>query len=601
MILRTQNGSLGACFRSMWVASSMAALVCTAPALAQQSLPPQKEYFIGEGQVDLHRGTFLYSNTDLSVRPADPAGRIDLTRYYGVRDGSVGPFGSGAGHNLEVRIHREKFFEEPNGPGRPSYRYHVVIGRSIEVFYKPYAEFGNPPITYYDGSGGYHVLSEASQTGPFTYYGPDGVVITFGSLVTGCPATGIPSFDCAVATTLTKADGSTLNFAYDNTTRLRQVSNNFGYAIGLEYGSKGIAKACSVNLALDYVTTTSPCPAGALAATYTYATDNSYRLLTYTDPSGQTTSYGYDLSINSIQSPGSSAPDVTISYYPNSGKVATQTFANGSTWTYHYQLENDFWSEIPENQWTEVTNPAGKTVRYVFLNGGSRPDKIRDELGRETLFTYTIVGAKQVAQRETAPEGNYTNYAYTGVLPQPTQIRRVAKPGSGLTDIVTSATYPATNCANPKICEKPLSGTDARGAITNFAYDPNHGGVLSEMKPPPTAGGARPLKLTSWAQRYAYVKNASGLLVQAATPVWVVTSETECQTVAGGSTPVCDGSAPSRVTTLEYSSGAAVNALLPRGRVVTADGTSRRTCFGYDNLGRKISETTPNANLTSCP
>lgn len=28
---------------------------------------------------------------------------------------------------------------------------------------------------------------------------------------------------------------------------------------------------------------------------------------------------------------------------------------------------------------------------------------------------------------------------------------------------------------------------------------------------------------------------------------------------------------------------------------------TRRTCVGYDAMGRKISETTPNANLTSCP
>jgi YD repeat-containing protein len=45
--------------------------------------------------------------------------------------------------------------------------------------------------------------------------------------------------------------------------------------------------------------------------------------------------------------------------------------------------------------------------------------------------------------------------------------------------------------------------------------------------------------------------------------------------------------------------------LLPRGQIVTAtDGgvtTTLRTCYTYDALGRRLSETRPNANLTSCP
>ena len=41
--------------------------------------------------------------------------------------------------------------------------------------------------------------------------------------------------------------------------------------------------------------------------------------------------------------------------------------------------------------------------------------------------------------------------------------------------------------------------------------------------------------------------------------------------------------------------------LLVRGVAVTADGQTRRTCYGYDALGRRISETKPNAGLGACP
>jgi YD repeat-containing protein len=51
----------------------------------------------------------------------------------------------------------------------------------------------------------------------------------------------------------------------------------------------------------------------------------------------------------------------------------------------------------------------------------------------------------------------------------------------------------------------------------------------------------------------------------------------------------------------DYGPNSGPNNLLLRGTVVTADGQSRRACVTYDALGRKVSETTPNANLTSCP
>src|SRR3546814_874477 len=76
---------------------------------------------------------------------------------------------------------------------------------------------------------------------------------------------------------------------------------------------------------------------------------------------------------------------------------------------------------------------------------------------------------------------------------------------------------------------------------------------------------------------------------------------TECQTAAGSSSPVCDSGAPQRLTTYQYGANGTANNLLVRGVTVSADGVMLRTCYGYDALGRKISETKPNANLSTCP
>jgi YD repeat-containing protein len=179
------------------------------------------------------------------------------------------------------------------------------------------------------------------------------------------------------------------------------------------------------------------------------------------------------------------------------------------------------------------------------------------------------------------------------------KITKNPKPGStGLAPIVTEAAYAISNI---KTQNKPLWVKDGKGFQADYSYDAAHGGVLSEMKPAPSAGAARPLKLTTWTQKFAYIKNASGSLVAAANAEWVIAAETDCQTVAGSSSPVCDAAAPQRVTTYEYGADGTANNLWIRGISVTADGVTRRTCFGYDGLGRKISTTTPNANLTSCP
>ncbi|NCP12216.1 MAG: hypothetical protein GW859_09770, partial [Sphingomonadales bacterium] len=55
------------------------------------------------------------------------------------------------------------------------------------------------------------------------------------------------------------------------------------------------------------------------------------------------------------------------------------------------------------------------------------------------------------------------------------------------------------------------------------------------------------------------------------------------------------------VTDYDYGPNSGPNNLWLRGVAVTADGTTLRTCYGYDANGRKISETQPNANLGSCP
>ncbi|WP_204348946.1 hypothetical protein, partial [Klebsiella pneumoniae] len=59
---------------------------------------------------------------------------------------------------------------------------------------------------------------------------------------------------CAYASQIVEPDGTVLKFEYDqlpgggvNTTRLRSVSSNRGYALLFEYSGTSVSKACVLN------------------------------------------------------------------------------------------------------------------------------------------------------------------------------------------------------------------------------------------------------------------------------------------------------------------------------------------------------------------
>lgn len=278
--------------------------------------------------------------------------------------------------------------------------------------------------------------------------------------------------------------------------------------------------------------------------------------------------------------------------------VSSITDANG-TYNYTYSVNIDDSGYVPFMGATS-TNPLGGVK----------------EVSGHTLFgqmtTYTDENLRNWWSHVSAHPGDYRVYGYTD--PEQgginlgrdnrnniTVAERSPKFGSGLSPVtIYSAVYP-THCENPRTCNKPASETDARGATTNYTYDPAHGGLLTKMEPAPDAGSSRPLTVRSYVQKYAYVKNASGALVPEATPIWMPATETICQTTAGSSTPVCDSGAQQATTAYEYGADGTADNLLLRGVAVTAGGVTLRTCYSYDSLGRKISETQPAANLATCP
>ena len=199
------------------------------------------------------------------------------------------------------------------------------------------------------------------------------------------------------------------------------------------------------------------------------------------------------------------------------------------------------------------------------------------------------------------PEGNRYLAEYNGPYNSLSKQTIVPKTGSPLPSKSVIYAYP-TSCAGVQTrqnCVKPVSVTDANGNRTDLTYAAD-GDILSEMSPPPSSGGARPLKLYTYLQMAAYVKNGAGALVSTGQPIWLPATLSVCQTVAGSSSPVCDGSAPQTVTTYQYGADGTADNLLVRGIAVASGGATQRTCYSYDSLSRKISQTLPLANLAVC-
>ncbi|WBY08218.1 hypothetical protein PIB19_01280 [Sphingomonas sp. 7/4-4] len=451
-------------------------------------------------------------------------------------------------------------------------------------------------------------------SGYFTLTESDGTVINF-----------TPGIAAAAVSNITYPDGTRLEFTYV-AGKLESVFSNRGWAILLDAPTK----ACVVNLAVTYVAPAATCPSTARAVTYGYSygvLHPTAQLLTSVTKAGSTAAYGYGTSdhLSCVRNPGetqcrisntySDCPastwdpsDTRMARWPKD-PIASQLLATGEAYIFSIDpspcgLTNE--GEPDPYVWNGSNTTMtlnGSQVTSVGVGTGGMPLFISDPLGHSTVIQYEspewpVTTETVDVALVTNPEGDAVAYQRDD-RGNVYQTERKAKPGSGLADIVSTASFPAT-CANAKTCNKPASVTDARGSTTSYAYDITHGGVLTETGP--AVGGVQPVKRSAYAQYYAWLKTAGGGYAPAATPVWLPTEERTCRTTATTGNACAGGASDEIVVSYEYQAGnaSAPSNLLLRGKIVTADGISLRTCYGYDQDGNRIWETSPRAGLGSC-
>jgi hypothetical protein len=639
-----------------WSAARLAAVLAAAipggAALAQtvNVAPPPEKFAVAPGGVDMRSGRYVYNQTDLSIG----GGALALTRSMTQQvAGHTNPFANFS-HNWDVLV-SEKRINMTTGifrhtPGQPDYQIEIAFGGRSQTF-RAYSSAAFDPTS----RAGYARISHsgaatdrASAAIVYTFISGDGTTAVFRPLGSAdCSS----MLRCAYVSSITDPDGMVTSFEYEvtggaNSTRLRSVVNSRGYGLLFEYSGGLVTKACVLNLAYTAKPASNNCPAGAPASLYTY--DNAggaVRLATATDPGGATSSFINGANTIGFVKPGQAAPWLTNSFQDRTNDdwqveqiVGSQAFADGTSYAYSFDLTPPITDHISSIAGGYFVDGAGNrtTLRYDFpykphgqsgygdVGGGTigepssplvqdvtpGPVEVTDPLGRVTTNDYCDPYAAAnlpswehhrcvlmpLAVSSTDPEGIQTKLSWDFASRNLLQSRQIAKVGSGLTDIVRSATY---NCGGPTVryCNKPVSVTDANGNVSQFTYSADHGGVLTETSPP--VNGISAQKRYSYAQRYAWVSNGSGGYVQGSAPVWLLTQMRFCKTGAASGAG-CAIAGDEVVTTYDYGPDSGPNNLLLRGTVVSADGTSLRTCYGYDPQARKISETAPAANLAVC-
>jgi RHS repeat-associated protein len=443
------------------------------PALAQSTTQPTYRNVDANG-VDLTAGDFVFAFTEGSIGSGDAELALVRTGF-----GNSNP-GAGGTHVWDQLLFNNTGTQIVLGFGSRSEKFSLALANLS----------GNGATLSGSGSTYVHTAADGTQT---TYTDPSGN--PDGGLSNYCGSNGTPNC-ILLPTSIQYPNGKTITFEWEfwrrcdaitdpdqvpncsYSPRLKSVSNSYGYKIGFAYVSNGGGGTGNPPLTW-YQRSTASLINTVISASAQSSVSYSYPstgVTLVTDTGGRQWRFSANSTSIGIRRPGASTDTTTISL---SGSLVTSVTREGVTTSYSRAVSGS-------TATMTATDPTGSRVVVSDLTK-SRPTSDRDQLNRTTSYQYDAQGR---LTRVTQPEGNYVELTLDA-RGNVTRQDRVAKPGSGLATITTSAAFPTT-CSNVVTCNAPTSTTDAAGAVTDFTYDPTHGGVTSITRPAPTTGAVRP-------------------------------------------------------------------------------------------------------------
>ena len=369
-------------------------------------------------------------------------------------------------------------------------------------------------------------------------------------------------------------------FGYYGETDLASVTNSLGLSLAFSYTrykdsgkyTKGAFGVTSILASSDQLGQCGGQAACSRTASYAYSvpppTDpnvldqTNIVLASFTDTLGQASQYFYANPnnphyplIQSVRRPANPTIDAITVVRSSPLKVLDSL---GNAWTYSRTVNSN------TNHSTVTRNdPLNRSRTYEF-DSQSRLVRFQYESAAVTQWQYDTLGRVSAT---ILPSGVTIVPTYDGRGNQVSTSTK-AFPAGSAPDIVTSAQY-STDCTNAKTCNQPLTTTDAAGNVTNYTYDPTHGGPLTIKSP--AIGGINPQTRLS----YGVVAGA-----------YVLTGSSTCMTSTS-----CVGTSDEMKVTLGYGS----NGVLPTSKTVqSGDGAVQlTTSYSYDALGNLVNEDGP--------
>lgn len=554
--------------RAFLAATTILAAAQSVPAIAQLAPPAPVRQSVDKNGVNLFDGKLFVDGPAISLG----SGQQGLSFNKLNR-------GSGWTDNVSASI---------DGSGSTMY---VALGGTTDTFTVSGTSYINT-----EGNGA--TLTFASNV--YTYTRSDGTVVRFSKTYAASFASEGRVID------ITSPSGAKLTYAYEaalycktykvsgagylctqeaNAYRPASVRNSYGYQLAFNYSSSWeynpeaptsqpdpawytITGVSASNLASANPTVRSQ--------TYGDVSSGGFSYFQVTDPMNRVTKYRYGTGgLVGVTLPGSTAEDMTITYA--NGRVS-QIQTHAGVTSYSVAADDGVIRTI------NVDGPMpNDTVVYKFDVASQRMKEVTNANGNKTLADYDASGR---VTRVTQPEGNYVEVQYD-TRGNVTQRKQVAKPNSGLADIIETAHYDDCTGSNFRICNRPVWTRDARGSQTDYTYDPNHGGVMTVTAPAPGAGPyatVRPQVRYAYEAKQAYFRNGSGSIVASGEQVTMLTGMSQCQTTAS-----CVGTADEVKATIDYGPQTAGtgNNLLP---VKTSQGAGdnslkAETGYTYDDVG----------------
>lgn len=283
----------------------------------------------------------------------------------------------------------------------------------------------------------------------------------------------------------------------------------------------------------------------------------------------------------------------------NSTTNARTVTADGVVYQYNATVESGWANTTDAIQDLTITGPDGfyQYINVTNINATTaqfdpprrRIDSVTDSQAQTTQYQYTTT---QRLQKIIYPEGNAVsvNYDINGNL---TEKRAQAKPGSGLTDLVETASYDSA-CPYGFNCYLPVWTKDAKGNQTDYTWSTDHGGLLTQLDPANEQSRRRKVKNT-WSTTAAIATETCPSFVSGPFPTGPkcmprLLREETCETDINGVELTC-GTANSFVRTFTYFRATS----LPASESMT-DGVGTApltTVYSYDDAGLLLSADGP--------